>query len=127
MTAESIPFLIPYIVAFLISATVTVITWRRRKVIGARLYAGVALGQTSIILGYILELANTSLEGKIFWDDFQWMCLLLAFVGEEKSDLLAAGNRAGHCSHPAADQFPPRLDAAGCLAGDRQPFQFTAL
>jgi putative nucleotidyltransferase with HDIG domain/PAS domain S-box-containing protein len=76
MTAENIPYLIPYIIAFLLSATITAIIWRRRKVIGARLYAGVALGQTSIILGYIFELASTSLEGKIFWDDFQWVGLM---------------------------------------------------
>ncbi len=77
MFSKKILFLIPYIIAFFISLSVAAITWRRGRVKGARVYAVVVLAQTSIILGYILELASTSLEGKLFWDDFQWAGLLV--------------------------------------------------
>ena len=70
-------YLIPYIIAFFICLSVAVIIWRRRKVDGARIFAILTLGQTSIILGYIFELGSTTLEWKLFWDDFQWLGLLL--------------------------------------------------
>ncbi|MFN2145114.1 MAG: histidine kinase N-terminal 7TM domain-containing protein [Anaerolineales bacterium] len=77
MFSERFLYLIPYLIAFFISLSVAGIIWSRRKVKGAGIYVIVVLAQTSIILGYIFELASTTLEGKLFWDDFQWAGLLL--------------------------------------------------
>lgn len=68
-----IVFLLPYIISLSISAGVSVYAWRRRSVVGARAYAIVALGQALWTAGYICELLSPDLDGKLFWDNFQWL------------------------------------------------------
>jgi hypothetical protein len=65
-------FLLPYVLSFAISLGVLFYTWRFRNVRGARAYAWYVAGQCLWILGYIFELINPSLDGKIFWDQIQW-------------------------------------------------------
>ena len=77
MVLDNLPFIIPYIISVLISLTVGVITWRRREVIGAIAYSIMTFGQASISFGYIMELTRHTLDGKLFWDDFQWIGFLM--------------------------------------------------
>jgi putative nucleotidyltransferase with HDIG domain len=73
MVAENLQYILPYILSLMISVAVGVIAWRRREISGAKTYAALAFSQSTIILGYIFELATPPIEGKIFWDDFQWL------------------------------------------------------
>jgi PAS domain S-box-containing protein/putative nucleotidyltransferase with HDIG domain len=84
MNWNVLPYLTPYFLSFAISAGIAITCWRRSAVRGARPYGWVAFGQALWTFGYVFELINTSLEGKHFWDDFQWiggMISLVAFPG----------------------------------------------
>ena len=75
-------FLLPYLISLAISLGVLGYTWRFRNVRGAKAYAWYVAGQSFWIFGYILELVNPGLDGKIFWDRFQWFAgifILIAF------------------------------------------------
>jgi PAS domain S-box-containing protein len=65
-------YLVPYITSLVISIAVLIYAWRRRSVIGATAFAFLALGQVVWTFGYILELLNPTLEGKVIWDNFQF-------------------------------------------------------
>ena len=80
MSIENISNFSIYFLSLFISLGVSLIAWRRREVAGARIYAISAISQVTIIVGYILELANSTLERKLFWDDFQWFGLLIYVV-----------------------------------------------
>lgn len=67
------PWLLIFLVPLFISGSVGLFAWRRRSVPGARSYAMVAFSQAAWTLGYLLELSNRTLPGKIFWDDFQFV------------------------------------------------------
>lgn len=75
-----------YFLSLLISLTVGGYAWKRRSEIGAFSYAFVAFSQGLWTCGYILELLSPDLEGKIFWDNFQfigaagWQVAFLAFT-----------------------------------------------
>ena len=81
-----IPYLLPYFVSLLISIGICVYAWDHRHVPGAKHFAIVALAQTLWILGFIFELLSPTLDGKIFWDNFQylgvclWLPALFAFT-----------------------------------------------
>jgi len=85
MNWDTLPYFIPYLLSLTISTLVGAFTWRRRDVNGAQAYAWVAWGQALWTLGYIFELGNTGIRGKIFWDDIQfiagevWFFAFLAF------------------------------------------------
>ena len=72
MTGDFVIFLLPYAFSLLISCGVSVYAWRHRSVVGARAYAIVAGGQALWTAGYICELLSPDLNGKLFWDNFQW-------------------------------------------------------
>ena len=73
-------FLLPYVLSFAISLGVLIYTWRFRSVRGASTYAWYVAGQSLWNLGYIFELLNPTLEGKIFWDQFQWVAGLVITI-----------------------------------------------
>ena len=82
MRWQSWPYLIPYVISFVISTSLAVYTWRRRYVVGAGPYTVYALAQASWTLGYIFELVSPNLDTKVFWDSIQWigaMVVPLAF------------------------------------------------
>jgi PAS domain S-box-containing protein len=74
-------YLVPYFISLGITSSVAVYTWRRRSVQGALAYSWVALSQAVWTLGYIIELLSPTLQGKIFWDDFQWLGVIGWYVG----------------------------------------------
>jgi PAS domain S-box-containing protein len=79
--SQTFLYLLPYIISFGISLGVGLYAWRRKAVKGALGYAWVALSQASSTLGFIFELVSPTIEGKIFWDDFQWLGLVGWYIG----------------------------------------------
>ncbi len=69
--------LVPYLISFVITALVGLTAWRRRHVQGATAFALVAFGQAWWILGYLFELISPTLEAKLFWDDLQYVGVIL--------------------------------------------------
>ena len=77
---EKFLFLLPYFLSLMISLGVLIYAWRHHHVRGASAYAWYVAGQSLWIFGYILELVNPGLEGKIFWDQFQWFAGIFILV-----------------------------------------------
>ncbi len=69
--------LIPFLISFLITALVGLTAWRRRHVQGATAFALVAFSQAWWILGYLFELISPTLQAKLFWDDIQYVGVIL--------------------------------------------------
>ncbi len=88
MNVESLPYLIPYFVSAFISLGVAYYAWQRRHVAGSKPFVIMVLSQAVWTCGYICELINTTLQGKVFWDDVQfvasaiWPLMFFAFVCE---------------------------------------------
>jgi PAS domain S-box-containing protein len=69
--------LVAYGIALLVCAGVAVWAWLRRDTPGGRPFALGALAQAVAVFGFVCELASPTLEGKIFWDDVQWVPTLI--------------------------------------------------
>lgn len=86
MNDEKLIHIIPYVVSFLISASVSALSFRRRGVKGAFPFSLVALSQAFWTFGYIFELLSPGIREKIFWDNIQnfgtagWPFAFLAFA-----------------------------------------------
>lgn len=80
MQWELFPYLAPYYLSLAISLSIAVYSWRHRSVPGAFPYGWVAFGQAAWTFGYIFELVGPNLDAKIFWDDFQWLGVLISIV-----------------------------------------------
>jgi PAS domain S-box-containing protein len=78
MIWQTLVYLVPYLISLGISIAVGIFAYRRRTVLGARAFAIYALAEASMTLGFILEWISPSLEGKIFWDDFQFIGSFIA-------------------------------------------------
>jgi len=74
-------FLLPYILALLVTTGIGIYAVAQRRVTGASEFAVVSLAQASMVLGYLFELYSPTLRGKIFWDDFQFIGTFLTPVG----------------------------------------------
>ncbi len=81
MSATIFIYLLPYILSFAISSAVALYSWRHREVPGGQHFAVMVSLQAAMTFGFIFELLTPSLEGKIFWDDIQWLftCFLPFF------------------------------------------------
>ena len=85
MSWQTLSYLIPYLISLAITIGVSICAWRRHDVIGAALFALVALSQASRTLGYTFELVSPSLKANIFWNNpqfggvFAWPIAFLAF------------------------------------------------
>ncbi len=86
MTNAAALYLIPYFLSCAISLGVGLNAWRHREENAAAPFAWIALFQAGTTAGYIFELLSPSLNGKIFWDNLQfiglvvWPLALLAFA-----------------------------------------------
>ena len=69
--------LILYFISMATSLSVGGYAWRQRSKNGALSYAIVALSQAIWTLSYIFELTSATLTAKIFWDDVQWIMVLV--------------------------------------------------
>ncbi|MBI1794998.1 MAG: HD domain-containing protein [Chloroflexi bacterium] len=72
MNREELEYLYPYLISLALSVGILIYAWQRRKVRGAGAYTWFIGGQTLSIFGFIMELVNSNLQTKIFWDKFQW-------------------------------------------------------
>jgi diguanylate cyclase (GGDEF)-like protein/PAS domain S-box-containing protein len=84
MSILSTSLLAPYFLSALICAWVGYLAWNRRSVPGARLLAGVAWSETIWALGFLFQLAATSLSTKLFWNNVQFIGAVgapLAYLG----------------------------------------------
>jgi GAF domain-containing protein/PAS domain-containing protein len=73
MNAQTIPYLLVYLAAFMVGAVVFFYAWKNRT--GAGIYAfaiSVAL-EMSWLIGYVIEVNSRTLEVKVFWDNFQFI------------------------------------------------------
>jgi PAS domain S-box-containing protein len=70
---EQLIYLLPILFSIWITITVGVYTIRRHRVIGARSFAAVLFCEAIWTTGYLFESISTTLEGKIFWDNLQWL------------------------------------------------------
>ena len=73
MTLDTIVALLPYLGSLALALACGLWLWRRRSVRGAMPFAGIVLAEASWTFGYMLELLNPTLAGKIVWDDFQFI------------------------------------------------------
>ncbi len=79
MDAEVFPYLslIPYFISALISLGIAGFAWQRRQVTGTKPFVVMVLSQALWTIGYICELINPVLPGKIFWDDVQFFASVI--------------------------------------------------
>ena len=73
MIFDRLVFLFPFLLSMAISIGVGWRCFHLRKIKGAFAFSFVAFSQALWIFGYIIELLSTSLTGKIFWDNFQYI------------------------------------------------------
>src|SRR5688572_15119176 len=78
--------LLPYLASAAVSAGVGAYCWARRGRPGVGAFAVMAFAQAAWTLGLVFELATPGLQGKIFWDNVQFLPIpvipvaFLAFV-----------------------------------------------
>jgi PAS domain S-box-containing protein len=77
MNWQPVIYLVPYLISVLISAGIGLYAWRRRTVPGATPFALAALAEAQWTLCYVFELLSPGLQAKIFWDNVQWVGMLL--------------------------------------------------
>ncbi len=71
------PYIIPLILATLISGWVAVYSWSRRANTGALALTLLAAAVAEWSLGYALEIAGADLATKLFWGKFQYLGIVL--------------------------------------------------
>lgn len=71
------PYIIPLVLAALISSWVAVYSWSRRANRGAMALTLLALAVAEWALGYALEIAGADLQTKIFWGKSQYLGIVL--------------------------------------------------
>lgn len=95
MDWQTLLYLIPYLASGAISLGVGLYAWRRRA-IGAMPYAVSTLGSALWTLGFILELLNPSLAGKVFWDNVQFGAMFVVPVAGVMFALEYTGRKLAH-------------------------------
>ena len=78
MLTKAILLLFPYLISAGISIWLGVHAWRRRSIAGAQLFAGIAFSEVIWTLGYVMQLIIPGLEGKIFWNNVQFVGAIAA-------------------------------------------------
>ena len=80
ITAQTLPYLLIYLFALIISLVVLIYTWRNRSGAGVRAFAISVALEISWLIGYVIEINSSTLEAKVFWDNFQYIGALFAPV-----------------------------------------------
>lgn len=71
MFLQQLPYLLVYATALILSVLVFYYSWKNSSDPGIRLFAASVLLEISWLIGYFAEIGSSSLETKIFWDNFQ--------------------------------------------------------
>ena len=93
---ETLAILSPDLFSLALSVVIGLYAWRRRKVAGAAEFALYTWAAALISLGFIVELLNETLHGKIFWDNFQYIGMLASPVIFYKFVLSYSGKHPAH-------------------------------
>lgn len=72
MNRQTLFHIIPSLISICLSTYIGLFALRR-QIPGSKSFGYMALAQTAWLVGYALELTSTSLDGKIFWDNVQWI------------------------------------------------------
>jgi PAS domain S-box-containing protein len=67
------PYVIPLVIAAALSAGLTAFSWKRRKTHGAVWFSLLMLSLTHWLVGYALEISNTTVEGALFWANVTYL------------------------------------------------------
>jgi len=78
MTYRYSPYILPLLIAALVSGWVMIYAWRRRSAVNAAALGLLAFSITEWLLTYSLEIAATTLPAKILWGKFQYLGITLA-------------------------------------------------
>ena len=73
MNLQTLPYVLVYIGAFILSSLVFFYSWRNRKAPGIYAFATAVLFEISWLVGYIFEINASTLEAKVFWDNIQYI------------------------------------------------------
>ena len=73
MDWEYSPYIIPLLIAAIISLAFAFYAWRRRTIPGATAFLVLVLAVAIWSIGYSLEIASTDLAAKIFWAKVQYL------------------------------------------------------
>ncbi|GAC1342280.1 MAG: hypothetical protein NVSMB27_00960 [Ktedonobacteraceae bacterium] len=71
------PYMIPDIISGAILIWLMVVTWRRRSAPGATTFLVLLLAAAEYSLGYVLELGSPDLSTVIFWNNIEWLGVVL--------------------------------------------------
>jgi PAS domain S-box-containing protein len=80
MIAQRLPYFLVYAVALLFSSIVAYYAWKNRKGAGNTAFAISIFLEISWLIGYFFEVSSSTLQGKIFWDNFQYIGAVFAPV-----------------------------------------------
>ena len=78
MSLQTLPYLLVYTAAFIVSILVFYFSWKNRTAPGVRAFAVAVLLEISWLFGYVFEVNAATLQAKIFWDNFQYIGSLYA-------------------------------------------------
>ena len=73
MNAQTLPYLLVYLVSFIIGAVVFYYAWRNRTGPGIYAFAISVALEMSWLIGYVIEVNTKAQEAKVFWDNFQFI------------------------------------------------------
>lgn len=88
MNLKTLSYLIPYFASAFISFGIAFYAWQRRQMPGSKSFGIMVLSQAVWTFGYVCELVTPTLQGKVFWDNMQfvtwfiWPLSFFAFVCE---------------------------------------------
>lgn len=80
MLLQQLPYLLVYFTALIFSAVVFYYAWKNRAGKGIQFFAWSVLLEISWLIGYLFEVNSSSIEAKIFWDNFAYIGALLTPV-----------------------------------------------
>jgi len=73
MNAQTIPYLLVYLAAFVVGTVVFLYAWRNRSGPGVYAFAVSVAMEMSWLIGYVIEVNSATLNAKVFWDNFQFI------------------------------------------------------
>ncbi len=80
MTWQYTPYIIPIVVAAVISVVVAILAWRRRTIYGATPLLFLMVSITQWLIFYVLEIGSTTLEGNLLWANVAYIGIVFGPV-----------------------------------------------
>ncbi len=80
MPREEILYLTPYVISLLLSISLLMVVWQRRRSPGTLAFSIYMIGQLIWVAGFFFELISNELTNKIFWDNQQWIAAMLFVI-----------------------------------------------